>query len=131
MVSLLIISHGDIGSALVSAATTMLEVCPLKTEVIDVHPESNTEEVLDHAYGLVNEINDGDGVLVLTDMYGSTPSNIACKLQQDENVRVVGGLNLPMLIRVLNYPNLGLDQLVEKALSGGRDGVLTCQIDRS
>ena len=68
----------------------------------------------------------GDGVLVLTDLYGSTPSNIACKLRRHGHVRVVSGVNLPMLIRVLNYPDLDLDSLKEKALSGGRDGVLSC-----
>jgi PTS system ascorbate-specific IIA component len=131
MVSLLIISHGNIGTAMLEAATTMLETCPLKTEVIDVSPVADTDEIQNRAYDLVTQLDDGDGVLVLTDMYGSTPSNISCKLQMHENVRVIGGLNLPMLIRVLNYPNLGLDQLVEKAISGGKDGVLTCQIDRS
>ena len=70
------------------------------------------------------KLDSGDGVLVLTDMYGATPSNIACRLRKLHDVRVVAGLNLPMLIRVLNYPGLDLDELMHKALSGGRDGVL-------
>jgi PTS system ascorbate-specific IIA component len=63
-------------------------------------------------------------------MYGSTPSNIACRLHAQANVRVVGGINLPMLVRILNYPRLSLDELVDKAVSGGRDGVLTCNTEQ-
>ena len=62
---------------------------------------------------------------VLTDMYGSTPSNIACRLT-GTHTKVVAGINLPMLIRVLNYPRLTLTELAEKALSGGRDGIMYC-----
>ena len=63
-------------------------------------------------------------------MFGSTPSNIACRLNQLPHVRILAGLNLPMLVRVLNYPNLSLEALSEKALSGGHDGVLDCQQSR-
>jgi len=62
-------------------------------------------------------------VLVLTDLYGSTPSNIAQKLIAQRNVHVVSGLNLSMLIRILNYPQLPLLELSEKAVSGGKDGI--------
>jgi len=69
-----------------------------------------------------------DGVLLLTDIYGATPSNIAMRFQDDEaKVMVVSGINLPMLVRVLNYPDLNINQLQEKALSGGRDGVFRCR----
>jgi len=129
MVSLLIITHGKIGRTLLDEATNMLGVCPVENRVIEVEPSSDTDVMLDMAYALSNELDHGDGVLVLTDMYGSTPSNIACKLQQQEHVRVIGGINLPMLIRVLNYPNLSIDELVVKAISGGKDGVLTCHLD--
>ena len=73
---------------------------------------------------ILDQLDEGDGVLVLTDAYGSTPSNIACRLGARRQVAVVTGLNLPMLLRVLNYPALPLDELKEKAVSGGRDGVL-------
>ena len=81
----------------------------------------------EQAQGMVQELDRGDGVLVLTDMYGSTPSNIAAGLQKEGKVSVVAGINLPMLIRVLNYPFLDLAALAEKALSGGRDGILPCK----
>jgi PTS system mannose-specific IIA component len=66
----------------------------------------------------------GDGVLILTDMFGSTPSNIAHRLAQRGKVMVVTGLNLPMMIKVMNYPTHNLEQLVELAVKGGKTGVL-------
>ena len=69
----------------------------------------------------------GDGVLVLTDLYGSTPANLAVALgDRHDRIRVLAGANLPMLVRALSYAGLELDQLVDKALTGGRDGVLRC-----
>ncbi|CAK0770012.1 hypothetical protein CCP3SC15_4060003 [Gammaproteobacteria bacterium] len=75
---------------------------------------------------MAGSLDQGDGVLVLTDMYGSTPSNIACRLDS-EKVRIVAGVNLPMLIRVLNYSYLSLEDLTNKAISGGRDGIIHCR----
>jgi len=125
-VGIMLITHGQIGSALLDTAITVLDVHPLPTSVLAVTGNSDPDKTLDTAERTLAELNSGDGVLVLTDLYGSTPSNIACKLRRHGHVRVVSGINLPMLIRVLNYPDLDLDSLKEKALSGGRDGVLSC-----
>jgi len=73
---------------------------------------------------MVDELNSGDGVLILTDLYGATPSNIACRLTRFSDVMVVAGLNLSMLIRVLNYPELSLTEMAERAVDGGRQGVM-------
>jgi PTS system ascorbate-specific IIA component len=68
----------------------------------------------------------GHGVLILTDLYGSTPGNIAKNLLVDSGFKLVSGMNLPMLIRILNYPELDLEAMAEKAVSGGKDGILLC-----
>jgi PTS system ascorbate-specific IIA component len=73
---------------------------------------------------LVAELNSGDGVLVLSDMYGATPCNIVGKLLQPGVVEGVAGINLPMLIRTINYQHESLQTLIEKAVSGGREGVV-------
>jgi PTS system ascorbate-specific IIA component len=91
-----------------------------------VAPESDPDAMREQAASLIREVDRGDGVLVLTDLFGSTPSNIATALQHNHKVISVAGINLPMLLRVMNYPKLGLRELAEKALSGGRDGVLHC-----
>lgn len=123
-VALLLITHNRVGEALLDTARGTLGVCPLPTGCMAVGPDANPDQLVEQARRLVSELDQGDGVLVLTDAYGSTPSNIACGLSRRCGATVVAGLNLPMLLRVLNYPRLRLDQLRDKALSGGRDGVL-------
>jgi PTS system ascorbate-specific IIA component len=126
-VGLLIITHEHIGEELVDTATAMLGVCPLATEVLPISRNCGDPAVLlRKAQQLATALEQGNGVLVLTDIYGSTPSNIANRLLDGEQIKVVSGINLPMLIRVLNYPRLNLAELTEKALSGGRDGIISC-----
>ncbi len=124
-VGLLIITHGEIGQSLLDTAIAVLGTCPLQTRTLSVPMASDTDAVEAEARRHVAELDQGDGVLVLTDLFGSTPSNIACRLRADK-VAVVAGTNLPMLVRVLNYPELDLPALVEKAVSGGQDGVVRC-----
>jgi len=63
-------------------------------------------------------------VLILTDLYGSTPSNIANRLIDTHNARAISGANLPMLLRILNYPDMDLEALCDKAADGARDGIV-------
>ncbi len=121
-VGLLIITHNNIGLSLFEAVTAVIGKAPLPTKLLSVLPDSDPEKLVQQAKQQVKELNEGQGVLVLTDMYGSTPSNIACKLANNQ-VNVIAGLNLPMMVRVMNYPQLSLSQLANKAVSGGREGV--------
>lgn len=123
-VSLLIVAHAPLGQTIHDVAVDTLGHNPLKTAVLDIIRDSEPDIAKIQSQRLVEELDDGDGVLVLTDIYGSTPSNIACALQGKENVRIVSGLNLPMLFRIMNYANLDLQALTEKAVSGGHDGIL-------
>lgn len=127
-VSLLIITHDNIGASLVDTATSMLGVTPLHIDVISVKKNANPDDILEQAKEL---IKNNTSTLVLTDMYGSTPSNIACHLHEQDTTQIISGVNLPMLVRVLNYPRLELNDLVNKALSGGKDGVLTCKMEHA
>jgi mannose PTS system EIIA component len=121
-IGLLIISHEEIGRALIQTVIQTLGGSPLPVEILSVPKECYPEALAEHARKAAALLDHGAGVLVLTDMYGATPSNIALRLA-GAKVRIVTGLNLPMLMRVLNYSQLGLDQLAEKAVSGGREGV--------
>ena len=123
-VALLIVAHAPLGQAILDVAVDTLGHNPLRTEVLDVIRDSEPDLARIQTLRQVEELDDGDGVLVLTDLYGSTPSNIACALLGKENVRIVTGINLPMLFRVMNYANLNLDELTEKAVSGGHDGIM-------
>jgi mannose PTS system EIIA component len=126
-VALLLITHDDIGAALLATVTRMLGACPLPALVLAVTDEADRDALGSAALDLVAELDQGDGVLVLTDIYGSSPANIASALQDRPKVLAVAGVNLPMLVRVLNYPGLPLAALADKALSGGREGVMACR----
>lgn len=126
-VGLLLITHNELGSALMETATKMLGHCPLIVETLAVMLDSEPDLLQQQASDMLRDLDQGDGVLVLSDMYGSTPCNIACRLKRLERINVVTGINLPMLVRVLNYPHLDLSQLTAKALSGGCDGIISCK----
>lgn len=126
MVGLLIITHNNVGGAVFDAAISVLGSCPMPFEILPISQNCDPEERFEKAKQYVEKLNQSDGVLVITDMYGSTPSNIASKLVSD-NVTTITGLNLPMLVRVMNYPNLSLDKLANKAVSGGQTGVITIE----
>ncbi len=128
-VGILLITHGNVGAVLLQSAIEVLGVCPLQTATLSAPAGCDPDWVLKEASEAANRLDTGDGVLVLTDLYGSTPSNIACRLCEQHTVRVVSGVNLPMLVRVLNYPGMDLDELTHKAVTGGRDGVLTCSLE--
>jgi PTS system ascorbate-specific IIA component len=125
-VGLLIVTHDQIGETLLRTARRMFGDMPLIARVLSVTVDANPEALLTQAHSLVDQLNEGDGVLVLTDMYGSTPSNIAFGLMQPGRVQVLAGINLPMLIRTLNYATLDLTALTEKAISGGKEGIFSC-----
>jgi PTS system ascorbate-specific IIA component len=122
-VGVLIISHDGIGPALLGTATLMLNECPLQTKLLTVSRDCDPDQLMEDAVEQIKNLNAGEGVLILTDLFGSTPCNIAQKLTSQKQVEVVSGLNLSMLIRVFNYPQLTLLELSEKAVSGGKDGI--------
>ena len=131
-VAILTITHGKVGHELLITAKSMLgNQLPLECRTLSVSESCNPEGLLAKAKDICEEIDQGDGVLVLTDIFGSTPSNICNKLKQSTNidVHVIAGLSLPMLTRVMNYPKLDLDELVQKALSGAHDGIIDCQMN--
>lgn len=129
-VGLLIISHNRIGQDLLATATSMLGKSPLRAEHLAVSQSGDPDEIYARASALCESLDEGDGVLVLTDMFGSTPSNIATRLLCNPRWMVVAGINLPMLVRVLNYPQLSLPELADKALTGGHDGIVLCESDK-
>ncbi|HQT44316.1 MAG TPA: PTS sugar transporter subunit IIA [Halothiobacillus sp.] len=124
-VGILLICHNHIGEQLLETATDMLEKVPMPAGELPVHQDDDPIDLLSRARRRVAELDQGDGVLVLTDMYGSTPSNIAHRLKdQDRRVRVISGVNLPMVVRAMNYPQLDLAQMAERVATGGREGII-------
>lgn len=125
-VGLLIVSHDNIGQALLDATCEVLASCPFRTEVVAIESDRDVEQTVQHIEQKINQLDKGHGVLVLTDMFGATPSNIACSLAH-KNIAIVSGMNMPMLIRLMNYPCLSLAELTDKAISGGKEGIMYCE----
>ena len=124
MIGILIIAHGSLGESLIACAAHVLGKAPPNMQSITVSSDVDPSEFLPMAQKLVQALDSGQGVLVLSDIYGATPCNIVLKLLQPGHVEGVAGVNLPMLVRVLNYRDAGIKKCLDKAISGGRDGVV-------
>ena len=124
MIGILIIAHGSLGESLIGCVTHVLGKTPPQLKSLAVGTHQDPSELLPAAQQLVEAIDTGEGVVVLSDMYGATPCNMVIKLLAPEQVEGVAGVNLPMLVRLLNYREAGIKKCVEKAISGGRDGVV-------
>lgn len=125
-VALLLITHDDIGSSLFSTAVNMMGVCPIPSHNLIISEHMDINQGYEQAIQLCHELDQGDGILIVTDMFGSTPSNVAMKLIEElpEKQRVlVTGVNLPMLVRIMNYAHLDLPDLAEKACSSASDSI--------
>ena len=123
MIGILIVSHGAFGESLIHSASHVLGKRPLFLRQVGVTVHDDPDAILPVAEDLIRFLDQGQGVLVLTDIYGATPSNIATKLLRPGRVEGLAGVNLPMLIRALTYRDEPLAALMDKALSGATDGV--------
>ena len=122
---ILLITHPGIGRSLLAVAGGLLHGLPLKAEAFDVPLDADLEQLLPHASAALRRVDDGEGVLVLTDVYGATPSNLASRVARlGTPVRRVSALSLPMLLRVMNYPEQSLEQLPATAAAGTRNGTI-------
>jgi PTS system ascorbate-specific IIA component len=124
MIGILIISHGTLGESLVHCASHVLNKRPPRLKQLGVTAQDDPALLLPQARALAKELDDGSGVLILSDMYGGTPSNLASKLVIPGKIEAVAGISLPMLIRVLTYRDRDLQTIVTKAISGGCEGVV-------
>lgn len=124
-VGLLLLTHEAMGDALIATARHILGRLPLALEAQAIPPGSDVDAALREAAARVRKLDSGAGVLVLVDVYGATPSNVAQRLpEMGLDVRRVSGLNLPMLLRALNYPEQSLAELAQTAANGGRAGIV-------
>lgn len=124
MIGILIIAHGSLGESLMECAKHVIGNEPRQLAFLGVTNQDDPSDMLPKAQALVAELNHGDGVLVLSDMYGATPCNIVSKLLIPGEVEGVAGANMPMIVRTMTYRHESLMALVEKAVSGGREGVV-------
>jgi len=125
MIGLVVIGHVPFATALHDCARHVYGCVPERCVVIDVMPDADVDAELARARQAVLDVDSGDGVLVLVDMFGATPGNIAAQLAQPGRVEVVAGVNLPMLMRTLCYRDrTPIADMPEKALGGGASGMM-------
>ncbi|HCY61297.1 MAG TPA: PTS fructose transporter subunit IIA [Oxalobacteraceae bacterium] len=124
MVGILLLTHAPLGEAFIAAATHVFRARPERLEAIDVQADQDTAEVRGIAAEAIARLNDGSGVLVITDVMGGTPSNCTLPLCHPGLVEVIAGISLPMLLRAITYRNDTLDVVVEMALAGGQGGAV-------
>jgi len=129
MIGLLIVAHGNLGESLIQSATYVLGERPDRLGAIDLMSHPNTDAMLAAARGQIEALDAGDGVLVLTDMYGATPCNIVCKLLRPGKLEAVAGVNLPMLLKALSYRHEGLGLLAGRVANGGGAAVIHIRFD--
>jgi PTS system ascorbate-specific IIA component len=131
MNAILLIAHAPLANALRQCALHVFPDCGAGVLAIDVQPNLSPEETLGAARIALDQLSrqpQVDGVLVLADIFGATPSNVAQKLVDGLSSRLITGVNLPMLLRAVSYRHESLDTLVSRAVIGGTQGVMQVAI---
>ena len=124
MIGLFLITHTTYGESLIQCACHVLNKRPGQIAQLGIAAQDDPLDVLPLAREMLGLVDHGDGALILTDIYGGTPSNIAMKLLEPGRIEGVSGVNLPMLLRALTYRDKDMETLTIRTVSGGRDGVI-------
>jgi len=128
-VGILVVTHEQLGAQLVAIAAAILckEMAPVAC--VSVSANISPQQLGKYADLIRDSMiskDSGAGVLVLTDVYGATPDNLARYFGEQHNACVISGINLPMLLRVLNYSGQSLPQLCDTAIAGAKSGIQPC-----
>lgn len=124
MIGILLITHDTLGEALLQCASHVLNKRPEQILQLGLAAGDDPTDLLPLAKKLLKLVDTGEGVLVITDIYGASPANLAAKLLQPGKVEGLAGANLPLLLRAIGYRDKGMETLLKRATAGGRDGVL-------
>jgi len=129
MIGILLITHNGLGDSLVDCVRHVMGGVPPNLKALSVLADDDPQHKEDEARALIAQLDTGKGVLLLSDMFGATPSNIARRLYQPGRVEGVAGVNLPMLLRVVCYSGKPLAEITQKALESGRNCILSINSD--
>jgi PTS system ascorbate-specific IIA component len=124
MIGILIIAHAPMANALRECALHVFPDCASSVLSLDVLPNDPPEDTLAKAREALNDLGTAE-VLLLSDVFGATPCNVAQQLNDGLNTRLVAGANLPMLLRSVCYRHESLEALAARAYAGGTQGVIT------
>mgnify|MGYP006074119427 CR=1 FL=1 len=124
--SILLLTHGTVGEAMLQAASNTIGNRPENLLSLSVNVNPNPALIFSKLETIIAQQN-GKSLLILTDLFGATPCNLATKLSQKDKVAIISGVNLGMLLRSINYIHLPLKELANKAHEGGKDCIKTCE----
>lgn len=123
-VGLLLVTHGTLGNELLSIADGILGRRPLRALAVGVNPDIDTVALTQRLETELDGLDEGDGVLVLTDLFGASPCNVISSMQTAHHIAIVTGVNLPMLMKLYNYPERSLADLPPLLIDSGRRCIL-------
>lgn len=129
MIGVLIIAHGDLGEGFLHSAAHVMGKMPEQFASMAVSAQDDPFTVEQRGRGLLEQLDSGDGVLIFTDIFGATPSNVASRLIMPGRIAAIAGVSLPMLVRALTYRNQPLRVVMDKAVSGGHEGIVLMEHD--
>lgn len=124
MIGVLVLGHKDFAEGLVHAVEHTFGCRPPALEAAGVDYMRPPDEIADFIRRRLARVDQGVGVLILADVYGATHTNVACRLVKPGRVELICGVNLPMLLRALTYRQLKMSELIDRALSGGFNGII-------
>lgn len=124
MIGVVILAEKGLATGLLGAAVRTLGSQPPGLIAVAVDCAAAPEIIANDIQRALKDADYGRGVLVLADIYGATHTNLACRLLERGHIELVTGVNLPMLLKTLNYRQLEMDDLIDKALSGGSGGIV-------
>ena len=124
MIGVLLITHGTLGEALVQCVSHVMNRRPAQLMQLGISGQDDPLDALPIARRLVELVDSGSGVLILTDILGATPANTAAKLLEPGRIEGVTGVNVPMLLRALTYRGQGMEVLLKKTVAGACEGVV-------
>jgi PTS system ascorbate-specific IIA component len=124
MIGILLITHGSYGEALVQNVSHVLNKRPPQVMQLGLTSQDDPLDILPMAREILALVDKGDGVLILTDIFGASPANLALKLLERGRIEGLTGVNMPMLLRALTYRDKGMETLLVRARDGGRDGII-------
>ena len=122
-IALFFVTHQGIASSLLGIGEAIIKKPNSNLAFVDVPMDADTNSIIDVTENKLKSLDLTDGILFITDIYGGTPSNIAQQLASNYDASLISGINLPMIIRLLNYRKETEQVLVQKALDGAHKGI--------
>jgi len=130
VIGILLITHNGLGDSLVDCVRHVMGSVPPNLRVLSVLGSDDPQQKESAGRKLLAELDTGEGVLILSDLFGATRAILACRLSQSGRVITVSGVNLPMLLRVISYSNKLLQDVANKAVEGGRDCIILADSEK-